>query len=752
MNKKVLLLFVLGIISTLAFTVFAGDPACGLGGCSAATVSTTTGTSSVINFTLTNFTTINMTWNPLCGNATANGSCFNLSSQQAFKLFNLSNCNATADVMCDAKTLEYLNQVFNITCINNISYVDVKGGSAFFAAIGETFMGQTIVIGKTDPATGVMTANPYETQSGLWTINNLKWGELSDGTPVLALGGFDGFTNDLLGFFVKVDSTTAKTTEQIGAVAAGGAINGPIKRIEVAADTVGSHAMMGFTTSVGTPHAYVLVLNTHEPLVNFTRRGKYLDDLFFAGSGSEMTRDGIIPLDGTYSAGGITRQAFGVFGTSKHTANGGQIWTPFAETIRPDDVGKSNAVYAARTDDSSLEWWLDDVAEIYGNGDQAMGSGRFQLLGGNYVISMLKTNALSLSEAKPGSVIKAHKYNSETTSTPPVLCSPDKSKVFIAHTRNDGNTNIFVYGTQLNRLKWFTETSGDALQASAEACGSPAVLVTLLNNTANNGSRVFVLQGSNAVSAFNILNMTVDSAAVLDSRDTGGHGADWLDFVLGGHLSNNISFGVLDYFNTSTVLDALNPNGSTRFTTDKVVRIQTFAPDINILNFQLDFQNFNGSFDTTLGTCDNCSFDGANVGWCQAEVEKVWGMFESYNMTINLSTNDVINLTRLRLVCRSFNETVALNSNCSGLSPYGTGATGCFTPGPATAGISRVSGNALIIELTVKNWTNSIDIPLGTMQPDTTCEQIACELTGTWSVGDPTQNFIINKSITATAN
>ncbi|MBW2973644.1 VCBS repeat-containing protein [Candidatus Woesearchaeota archaeon] len=207
-------------------------------------------------------------------------------------------------------------------------------------------------------------------------------------------------------------------------------------------------------------------------------------------------------------------------------------------------------------------------------------------------------------------------------------------------------------------------------------------------------------------------------------------------------FSINKQFTVYDATNNAT-----NPNGTLTFTTDKYVGIETLASDINILNMQLDFQNFNGTFDSTTGACTNCSFDGGNIGWCQVEVEKVFGMFQSYNLTINLTMPTPINMTNLQLVCRSFNETVAINSNCSGLSPHADSATGCFSP-VATPGKSSVVGNTLYINLT--GFTN-LSIPMGTISPTGSCKQVACELTGTWGVGDPTQQFVINKSITVSA-
>jgi len=41
-------------------------------------------------------------------------------------------------------------------------------------------------------------------------------------------------------------------------------------------------------------------------------------------------------------------------------------------------------------------------------------------------------------------------------------------------------------------------------------------------------------------------------------------------------------------------------------------------------------------------------------------------------------------------------------------------------------------------------------MPFGSIQPDSSCEQIACEVVGTWEPGN-TQEFTVNKTITATA-
>ncbi|MBW2986055.1 hypothetical protein KY333_01665, partial [Candidatus Woesearchaeota archaeon] len=191
-----------------------------------------------------------------------------------------------------------------------------------------------------------------------------------------------------------------------------------------------------------------------------------------------------------------------------------------------------------------------------------------------------------------------------------------------------------------------------------------------------------------------------------------------------------------------------NPNGTYRFTTDKQVVIQTMHPDINILNFQLDFQSFNGTFDTTLGTCVNCSFDLSN-GTCQAEVEKVWGMFQNYRLNMTLATDSLITMTNLTMECRTANATVTKNANCAGLfSTYGVGTDGCVS-WLAVPGRSWVIGANGGIGIDMTGFT-SASFGMGNITPTSTCEQIACEVTGIWKPGDD-QEFIMNKTITVTA-
>lgn len=200
--------------------------------------------------------------------------------------------------------------------------------------------------------------------------------------------------------------------------------------------------------------------------------------------------------------------------------------------------------------------------------------------------------------------------------------------------------------------------------------------------------------------------------------------------------------------------NATNPNGTTMFTTDKYVAIQTMHPDIDILNFKLTWQNFTGTFDTSAGTCTGCEFNLDN-GTCQAEVEKIFGMFVSYNLTINLTPNANLNFTALNLLCRTSNHTVDAHANCSSLfSTYGVGTGGCMAWINSTIATTFQDGTLVQTGLSInlRNLTtNGTEFNMGTLTPTETCEQIACELNGTWQPGN-TQSFTINKTITVVAN
>ena len=277
--------------------------------------------------------------------------------------------------------------------------------------------------------------------------------------------------------------------------------------------------------------------------------------------------------------------------------------------------------------------------------------------------------------------------------------------------------------------------------------GNPSVATW--TNQGLNGTIVAVLQGSNLVSAFEIENITVDDGDFLTVQSSGGQLGDYLYFVLGGRSLDNHSV-LLDYLNTSIFLDAINPNGTFRFTTDKQVRIQTLHPDINILNFQLTWQNFSGVFDTSAGSCIGCRYDLDN-GTCQAEVEKVWGMFQKYKLDIELTTATALDFQNITMYCRDANQTILAHPNCSGLFPYNYNSTGCVQ-WQATAGRSWLStgpngASGLGIDL---NGTTSINITMGNITPFDGCEQIACEIYGEWEPGN-TQNFVMNKTITVTA-
>jgi hypothetical protein len=203
-----------------------------------------------------------------------------------------------------------------------------------------------------------------------------------------------------------------------------------------------------------------------------------------------------------------------------------------------------------------------------------------------------------------------------------------------------------------------------------------------------------------------------------------------------------------DFTVADATSNATNPNGTLRFTTDKYVGIHTLLSDINILNFQLRWQNFTGTFDTSAGTCSGCTFDLDN-GTCQAEVEKVFGMFATYNMSLELSTATPVNLSSLNLICRLASDTVAAHSGCSALfTTYGVGTGGCAN-WAATAGRSTVLPGGTGVSIDLTNFTN-LNVTLGTISPRDDCKQVACEINGSWQTGND-QEFILNKTFTVSA-
>jgi hypothetical protein len=202
-------------------------------------------------------------------------------------------------------------------------------------------------------------------------------------------------------------------------------------------------------------------------------------------------------------------------------------------------------------------------------------------------------------------------------------------------------------------------------------------------------------------------------------------------------------FSITDGTNNAT-----NPNGTIRFTTDKYVSVTTMHPDINILNFQLYWQSFNGSFDTAQGQCYNCSYDLDNLT-CQAEVEKVFGMFQNYNLSLTLTTANPVNMSSLNMICRTANDTAQINPNCNSLfSPYGAGVSGCVN-WTAVPGRSALLPGGKGVAVSLTNLTN-LTVPIGVISPSQNCKIVACEINGTWSPGQ-TQSFVLNKTFTAVA-
>ena len=741
------------MLSAVATFVYAGGTACGLGGCAPATVTSTTGTTAALSLpNQYNLTAGALGLTVYCNISGAVNTCFNITNMS------LANCTDNTQLYCDGnnKMLEWRNYLFNSSNITNVTKVIVKTGSDPIVVALDSFNGQETIT-FINPGTG----NVQHLQTPDEDIRDVMVTEKTDTTVKLAVAGRDmtGGNAFILDIEIPTDGASPPTSALGADTGIPVNLNTPIS-IVYGGEGSGDSETRGYGLNI-------FAATTRGIGVGFKKSPKQIQ------YGRELT----IPAPNTGNVEIVGGSDSGDSVTESGVTEGLADIVVNVEILGGPLIGMK-AIGGAILTTGGI--WLENTGLTAPN-NRATLFHNFPVITGveaTDVAPGFSEEAALLVEAAPGVIHSgaaaiAYQNNAVTLSNAlyrtdtlvdgdvAIMVSSIPSDV-VTGFEHDGTTHITKYKYAAGppgKLKlaydkaWeITGTNGLQALVGPSIEFNPVIYAAELNvSGSGTGTRVVVMMGSNVIGAAEIYNFTADSAAVISADINGGHANDYMQIVLGGRSWDNQSV-YLDYFNISLGLDAVNPNGTMRFTTDKTVRIQTFAPDINILNFQLDFQNFNGTFDTTLGTCDNCTFDGANIGWCQAEVEKVWGMFESYNMTINLSTNDAINMTQLQMVCRSFNETVALNSNCSGLSPYGTGSTGCFTPGPATAGISRVSGNSLIIELTVKNWTNSIDIPLGTMQPDATCEQIACEITGTWTVGDPTQNFVINKSITATAN
>jgi len=772
MNKKVLLLIFLCLISIFAVFVSAGDTACGIGGCAPTELASTNASTQVINLVQQGTLTINtLTLTVICNSS---ATCFNSTNITQYVV-----CNATNGMYCDspAKSWEYLNQQMNHTNMTNITKVVVKTGSVVAAVIGDDTVlgGGTVLLTSGSDKAGTnagakITVNPPD------VVEDVLIDELDPGAGqapgtykvfVLKRNPITGKLTTLIFMYFPNTNLVYQVNEidlNIVSPLPGARFEPPPKpRFKWEPANYGKVIIVDYPSTSPIEYSNGAAIIGYDEATNAPLFGRSLSA---AGgttkldiAGVFMSQDAAIEEE----AGTEYTKAF-IVGTVNRIADGDEeiftAWTYTDGVMNTAPITWGPVVGGASVREL-VEKHTGSInlagAGIYTdpvNNKYAMAAKfKFENDGSVDIDAKQVTGAIGQIDSLETFAIMG---NPDTT--------PGGSHIYQGYAGSDGEDKILVWDSLFSNIVQAWTTSGNdgsstavnALRAINDASEkiNPAVYVSLFNQSWNNnvGTRVIVLEGSSFATAFKIYNFTADSGSALAWQSTGGHAGDYLTYVLGGRFPEKTNSSAwLDYFNVSLGLDATNPNGTTRFTTDKVVRIQTFAPDINILNFQLDFQNFNGTFDTTLGTCANCSFDGANIGWCQAEVEKVWGMFESYNLTINLSTNDVLNMTSLLLVCRSFNETVQLNSNCSGLSPYVDTTPGCFTPGPATAGYSRVVGNALVVDL-INMSNSSIDIRLGKLQPDVTCEQIACELTGTWSVGDPTQSFVINKSITATAN
>ncbi|MBW3002906.1 hypothetical protein KY338_07135, partial [Candidatus Woesearchaeota archaeon] len=702
MNKKILLLLMaVCIISAIAAFVYAG-PAGHAGQCqnlvcSAATATSTAGSTQVINSTSGTVTTTTVTANATC---TASGAlpCFNLSNTTSWTF-----CNDTTLTSCDSKTTGYNLSTYTNTT-RNLTYVHVAAGSyeaLAFATSGvgpydwelarwnsaldadmhhfyrrETGTPGTVSLGRPNagdrpwyifseriPSSESMSGgderaatttflNPNSNQPvSCWTL--MQDAELSgDALDELCFGliGKTANTIDAIGLIRYSDGSnnwmaTGITTDRLGTP--NGYIVG-VQNLESSGDSVFDAAGTTITEVADTEDWAIITGNAG--LNEMTDVSSNKDIAVFTG----YTDNALTPESGlivTYDMNAAT----------------------VVDTFKMTDVDVLDKIH------------FYDVAVGY----DKVESSRVYIVGGygNNLFPILVTALINptgqISVQKQvilDNVATTGSTRVVTNGADVVVTAPTATGMKVYNLDSEGN---FKYNGKITLPATLASDVDQLTPLGIKVAGS-----AVYSAPTTTGSKVIVTMGSNIISVFEV-NYTVDSGDILALNDNGGHTGDYINFILGGRTLDNHSV-VLDFLNTSLGLDATNPNGTTRFTTDKQVVIATFAPNINILNFQLDFQKFNGTFDTTNGTCIDCSFDGANDptaggnGWCQAEVEKIWGMFQNYNLTITLTVDNpdgvAINLSSLHLVCRSFADTITINSNCTDLSNWTDSVGTCFTP------------------------------------------------------------------------
>ncbi len=768
MNKKILLLFILAaMFSILAFSVYAGDTACGLGGCAAASVSSTSVSTGSFGLSSQSFSPSNTSWGLYCSNFTGTP-CLNSTTPL------LSVCNAPNDVACGVNTIEILNQRLNATNVTNITYVATLNKSSNFAFIGydNTAAMWKLFIGfKLDSAPVLKTYFPNTPFGMTFSLQHpqtvtMDKIELSGGAGILvslvAEVTAGGPVGDNVIMLLTFDSN-GNLQEQLGF--SSGVTIDPVPRdtriplgVTVDEQNPSQFAYGWINLGGATPYGYDFGINLTSPL--FLSGAK--SNIWGGDNGGRVID--VFPTSEviTRNSKQVTKMALIAYADE----SGPATKLILASNVWPDNM-QNNTIKIYKTAASKDVVPLS-AAQVRDK-DHVLSSAIYDAAGG---VSQLFTTITDHSGSTPVASPSGINYTilldmsfPSTGQRGAPMCS-GLSKANVKATFVDALSQVpyFLVFNSLGGLLASFSSSDTASFAADTVCVNPAVHVVQLpqaiyGGTNQTASLVAVTQGSSLIDSFYVYNMTVDSGAVLQANASGGHSGNYMYYVLGGRSTNN-SAAFLDYFNTSLALSAINPNGTTRFSTDKIVQIATYNPDINILNFKLDWQTFNGTFDTTNGTCLNCSFDGANDplaagnGWCQAEVEKIWGMFQNYNLTISLVADKAITMDRLLLVCRSYWDTTQINSNCTRLSIYQDTNGNCFTANvpAAYAAYASVAGNAVYINLTALAGPgfNLTNMPFGSIAPDVTCEQIACEVVGNWVPGD-TQEFTVNKTITVTA-
>ncbi|MBW3004819.1 hypothetical protein KY310_03225 [Candidatus Woesearchaeota archaeon] len=757
MNKKILLFICLLLIPVFAYTVFAGDPACGLTGCSPIPITTAVPTTQLISFNVSTINTTTVNFSVICGNST-NITCFNSSST------NITVCNATNSVVCDIATTEYLNKRFNATNVTNITSVSISTGSPALGIIIASYASMTALL---------LFAIRAQVESGIGAYRQ-KATEAAEAGIGIGLASYIAKNQEdhpeYYGFTTKTPGNTAGVcigrldplgvdTVAIECINTGLTVSKSaeiqiaedryheylswVVTIDKDLDLASSKCVFGATDLAGPSGFLENRLTGIMPDLGPNDRCKVGD---IAPTNHPPTTEGGNTFGTVLSAGTISGPVLGVVTFFMLLYGDGVLKVP--PTLASAPPGQNELSFLASLRSLPIQIIAPATNEEY--------LGAIKRTNSPTAAAILKADVgfnsgITFTEYK-----KITSDNLAASAEPAITCIPGKQCYLGYETDQPGKSVVHIVDSQGNPTKSFYATG-------TSSTGVLPVLVsenpTVYGTKIINGSRFMVLEGSSVVSAFEVGNFSVTDAAIIRANSSGGHAGDFMEWVAAGPSIDNHSV-FLDFFNTSLTLFAVNPNGTTRFTTDKQVVIATYNPDVNILNFQLDFQSFNGTFDSTNGTCVGCSFDGANDpaavgnGWCQAEVEKIWGMFQNYNLTISLVADRAINLSSLHLVCRSFYDTWQINGNCTRLSNWTDSNGNCFTANvPVGYGAyAQVIGNAVWINLTAlaAPGYNLTNMPFGSITPDATCEQIACEVIGTWVSGN-TQEFTVNKTITVTA-